>query len=285
MIVGGLGSISWGTLGAVVVSWFISPVSGGLTAWAVYMLIRKRIIETEDPGLAARQHAPALVAGMLFVLTMAMMFKGLKNLKLKLLWWHSGGLAVAAAICGNLLVRMFRRREIKDHGPEEMERIFSHLLVASAAFLAFAHGANDVANAVGPMAAVFSIIKTHTVEQQVQVPIWILLLGGAGIVLGLATYGYKVIATIGGKITEVTPSRGFTANISAAITILVGCKMGLPLSTTHTLVGAVIGVGFARGMSALNMGVVRNILLSWLLTIPFAAVVCILLFYLLRAVL
>jgi PiT family inorganic phosphate transporter len=284
VIVGGLGSVNWGTLAAVVASWFISPFTGGLTGYAVYMLIRRRIIESSDPGLAARQHAPALAAGMLFVLTLAMLFKGLKNLKLDLLWWHSGGLAMAAAACGNLLVRLFFSREVKGSGREEMERIFRYLQVASAAFVAFAHGANDVANAVGPMAAVYCIVDSATVVQRVNVPIWVLLLGGAGIVLGLATYGYRVIATVGSRITEVTPSRGFAAEIGTAITILIGSKLGLPLSTTHTLVGAVVGVGVARGMSALNMRVIRNIIISWLITIPFAAVVCILLFYLLRAV-
>ena len=285
IVVGGLGAISWGKLGTVVASWVVSPLTGGLAAYLVYMFIRRRVVETEDPAMAARRQAPLLVGCMLFVLTLAMLYKGLKNLELKLLWWHSGGIAVAAALCGNLLVRLFsRNRPPPPRGRQGMEGIFGHLQIASAAFVAFAHGANDVANAVGPMAAVFAVIKSGTVVQKVPVPIWVLLVGGAGIVVGLATYGYKVIATIGSNITEVTPSRGFAAEIGAAITILVGSKLGLPLSTTHTLVGAVIGVGFARGMSALNLGVIRSIIVSWLLTIPFAAGVAILLFYLLRAI-
>jgi len=286
IIVGGLGCISWGKLGTVVASWVVSPLTGGVTAYLVYTFIRRRIIATEDPGVAARRHAPLLVAGMLFVLTLAMLFKGLKNLKLKLLWWHSGGLAVAAAICGHLGVKLLSRDPASGTGSGRagMEAVFRYLQIASAAFVAFAHGANDVANAVGPMAAVFAIIQSGTVAQKVQVALWILLVGGVGIVIGLATYGYRVIATVGSKITEVTPSRGFAAEIGAAITILVGSKLGLPLSTTHTLVGAVVGVGFARGMSALNLGVIRSIIVSWLLTIPFAAGLCIALFYLLRAV-
>ncbi len=286
LVVGGPGAISWGTLGAVVASWVISPVTGGLFGYGVYRWIRRRIVEKPDPGQAARQNAPLLVGGMLFVLTLAMLFKGLKNLKLKLQWWQSGGLAVAAATGGYLIASLFRRRPGPvDGGYQEMERIFRYLQIASAAFVAFAHGANDVANAVGPIAAVFSIIDTGTVVPKVGVPIWILLLGGTGIVIGLATYGYKVIGTVGSDITEVTPSRGFAAEISAAITILVGSKLGLPLSTTHTLVGAVVGVGLARGMNALNLRVLRNIAVSWLVTIPFAAAVCVMLFYLLRAAL
>jgi PiT family inorganic phosphate transporter len=285
IVVGGSGAISWGTLGAVVASWVVSPFTGGLFGYFVYMFIRKRVIEKQDQGRAARENAPLMVAGMLFVLTLAMLFKGLKNLKLKLTWWHSGGLAVAAAICGNLLVKLFQRGgKDRPSRPEDMEIVFRYLQIASAAFVAFAHGANDVANAVGPLAAVFSIIGSGTVVQKVQVPIWILLIGGVGIVVGLATYGYKVIGTVGSKITEVTPSRGFAAEIGAAITILVGSKLGLPLSTTHTLVGAVVGVGFARGMNALNLKVIRNIITSWFLTLPFAAGVCIAIFYLLKAI-
>jgi len=282
IVVGGVGTVSWSKLGTIVSSWVVSPVIGGLTGYLVYLLVRKRIIETRDPAQAARRHAPLLAGGMLFILTLAMLFKGLKNLKLHLLWWHSGGLAMAVAVCGHLLVKLLQGKPRAETGPQAMEGIFRYLQVASAAFVAFAHGANDVANAVGPMAAVFAIVDTGTVVQKVPVSLWILLVGGAGIVIGLATYGYKVIATVGGKITEVTPSRGFAAEIAAAITILVGSKLGLPLSTTHTLVGAVVGVGFARGMSALNLGVIRSIIVSWLLTIPFAAGVCILLFYLLR---
>jgi phosphate/sulfate permease len=164
-----------------------------------------------------------------------------------------------------------------------MERVFGSLQVVTASFVAFAHGANDVANAVGPAAAVFSTLRSGSVLPKVDVPIFILVGGGLGIVLGLATYGYRVMATIGGRITEVTPSRGFAAEFGAALTILVGSKLGLPLSTTHTLVGAVIGVGFARGLRALDLSVIRSIALSWLLTIPFAAGVALVLYYLLRA--
>jgi PiT family inorganic phosphate transporter len=284
IVAGGAGAISWGTLGAVVASWVISPAVGGLVAYLLYRLVRWRIIQTRNPGIRARENAPYLVAGMLFVLTLVMLFKGLKNLKLDLLWYHSVGLALAVGVAGGAVVRTFGRpTSATQTGRAEMERLFRYLQIATASFVAFAHGANDVANAVGPMAAVFAVLESGTVVQKVHVPLWILMLGGAGIVVGLATYGYKVMATIGGKITEITPSRGFAAEFGAAITILVGSKLGLPLSTTHTLVGAVVGVGFARGMTALNLAVVRNIIVSWLLTIPFAAGVCIGIFYLLRA--
>ena len=284
LVVGGPSSMNWGKLGAVVSSWIVSPLTGGMLSWGLYMLIRKRIIEREQPGEQARRHAPLLVAGMLFVLTLVMLFKGLKNLKLPLAWYQSIGLALGFALMGYLVMAVLRRRQPDGpHGLEEMERVFRYLQIATAAFVAFAHGANDVANAVGPMAAVYGILGSGEVMQKVSVPIWMLMLGGVGIVVGLSTYGYKVMATIGGKITEITPSRGFCSEFGAAMTILVGSKLGLPLSTTHTLVGSVIGVGFARGVKALDLAVIRNIVVSWLLTIPFAAAVCIAIFYALKA--
>ena len=150
----------------------------------------------------------------------------------------------------------------------KLEQIFATLMVLSACFLAFAHGANDVANAIGPLAAVIEIVKTGEIADSAPVPLWILLLGGAGIVIGLATWGYKVMETVGKKITELTPSRGFAANIGAATTIVIASRMGFPISTTHTLVGAVLGIGLARGIDYLNLKVVRDIAVSWIITIP-----------------
>jgi len=165
---------------------------------------------------------------------------------------------------------------------EKMESIFAALMVVSACFLAFAHGANDVANAVGPLAAVISIVKAGTVSLQASVPLWVLAMGAVGIIIGLATWGYKVIDTIGRKITRLTPSRGFAANIGAASTIVIASRMGLPISTTHTLVGAVLGIGLARGIEYLNLRMVRDIAISWLITIPAGAILAIVIYYLLK---
>ena len=151
--------------------------------------------------------------------------------------------------------------------------------------MAFAHGSNDVANSIGPLAAIVSTVESGVISAKVAVPTWVLLLGGIGIVVGLATYGYRVIETIGTKITEITPSRGFAAEFGAATTILVGSKLGIPLSTTHTIVGSVIGVGFARGMNALNLKIVWSIVKSWIYTIPFTAVLSIILYYVFAAIL
>ena len=164
-----------------------------------------------------------------------------------------------------------------------VEKMFAFLQIMSAAYVAFAHGANDVANAIGPVAAALEIIRTGSITLTSYVPPWLLAMGGVGIVVGLATWGWRVMETIGKKITELTPTRGFSAEFGAAVTILIASKLGLPISTTHCIVGAVLGVGLARGISALNLRVLRDIVLSWIITIPSSAIVCILIFYLIRA--
>lgn len=165
-----------------------------------------------------------------------------------------------------------------------VEKMFGYLQVLSACYVAFAHGANDVANAIGPVAAALDVIKHNSVNVTPNIPVWLLALGGAGIVVGLATWGWRVIQTIGKKITELTPTRGFSAEFGAAVTILVASKLGLPISTTHCIVGAVLGVGLARGISALNLRTLRDIALSWIITIPSSAIVCIIVFYIIKAI-
>lgn len=165
----------------------------------------------------------------------------------------------------------------------QVERSFIFLQIVTACSVAFAHGANDVANAIGPVAAVLQTIRSGLQSFTASsIPVWILALGGVGIVFGLATWGWRVIETVGKKITELTPTRGFSAEFGAAITILLASKLGMPISTTHALVGAVLGVGFARGLEALNLKTIRDIVLSWIVTIPLSAIICIILFYLLR---
>ena len=164
----------------------------------------------------------------------------------------------------------------------KVEKMFVYLQIISACLIAFAHGANDVANAIGPVSAVVEVIQNKALIPNVGIPVWILFLGGIGIVIGLATWGWRVIETIGKKITELTPTRGFSAEFGAAITILLASKMGLPISTTHALVGAILGVGMARGMSALNLKVLRDIVFTWVITIPLSALLSIILFFILR---
>ena len=157
-------------------------------------------------------------------------------------------------------------------------------MVVTACSMAFAHGSNDVANAIGPVAAVVSVASTGSVNQEAIVPIWILVLGGTGIVVGLATYGHRVIATVGSNITALTPSRGFAAELAAAVTIVMASGTGLPISTTHTVVGAILGVGLARGIAAINLQTVGTIFMSWIITIPAGALLSVCFFLLIRAI-
>jgi PiT family inorganic phosphate transporter len=179
-----------------------------------------------------------------------------------------------------------QKQEIESSHSEylKVEKIFGYLQIMSACMMAFAHGANDVANAIGPLSAAVAILTTGLFAVDAPVPTWALALGGIGIVIGLATWGWRVIETIGKKITELTPSRGFAAEFGAATTIVLASRLGMPISTTHTLVGAVLGVGFARGLEAVNLTTTRDILISWIVTVPLGALLAIFLFYLIRAI-
>jgi phosphate/sulfate permease len=165
-----------------------------------------------------------------------------------------------------------------------VEKIFGYLQIISACLMAFAHGANDVANAIGPLSASITVLNTRTIISESSVPIWALALGGFGIVVGLATWGWRVIETIGKKITELTPTRGFAAEFGAAATVVIASRCGLPISTTHTLVGSVIGVGLARGIEALDLTMTRDIVISWLVTVPAGACIAVSFFYIIQAI-
>jgi PiT family inorganic phosphate transporter len=191
-----------------------------------------------------------------------------------------------AALIGAYFLSKIKREIALEKGNRfaNVERVFAILMVFTACSMAFAHGSNDVANAVGPLAAIAGVLKSGAVGSNSVMPGWILLLGGLGIVIGLATYGFKVMATIGRKITELTPSRGFAAELGAATTVVIASGTGLPISTTHTLVGAVLGVGFARGIGALNMPVIGSIFMSWIVTLPAGAGLAIIFFYIFKAI-
>ncbi len=288
---GGTSAVNWVVMGKVVASWFVSPVVGGLIGFLVFRLIHARILTVERPLLALRGWAPFLVFPVFAVLTLAMLFKGLKPLKLDFSFGKALGFAVAVGALGAAasmpMMRQVSARAAGADAGEQIrraERVFLALQVLTACFVAFAHGSNDVANAVGPMSAAFGALH-EGVKEKVEVPLSLLLVGGVGIVVGLATYGYKVMATIGREITELTPSRGFSAEFAAACTIVLASKLGMPVSTTHTLVGSVVGVGLARSMGALNFGVLRGIVASWFITVPFAALLSALFFLLGRALL
>ena len=165
----------------------------------------------------------------------------------------------------------------------QVEKTFAFLVIITSCTVAFAQGANDVANAIGPLAAVVEIVKTNTIPGKVSVNMWFLVLGGIGIAIGLATFGYRVMRLVGTKVTEITPSRGVAANLAGMMTVLTCSKMGLPVSTTHTMIGAILGVGMARGITAINRNVVKSIFTSWIGTVPAAALLTVLFYIIARS--
>lgn len=284
----GFGAVSWGTVIAIVLSWIISPVAGGIIGGGVYLFIRRKIQTSGNPYEQTQRYAPWLLTVVFTVLILSVIFKGLKNLHLNLGFGAAlliaVPLALAAGYGGKILLSRLGGegcRWIRGDEEEKVECVFLYLQIITACYVAFAHGANDVANAVGPLAAIFAVVKTQTVSMQVEVPAWMLAAGGAAVGGGLLAFGSRVMQTIGRKITEITPVRGFSAEFGAATTILICSRLGLPVSTTHVLVGSVIGVGFMRGMGVLDLRVIRNILYSWFITLPFTLVLSMVIYKLL----
>jgi PiT family inorganic phosphate transporter len=295
VVAAGWGSVYWGTMGEIVLSWFISPIAGLILGYLLFRFIRRTVLGKEQPAAAAVRMAPVIVFLVALIVVLATLYDGLKNLIAQKRMFLTGeravliavGVSLVAALVARLCMARYTRGSHELSLAEQLrkvERIFVPLVIISSCSVSFAHGANDVANAVGPLAAVVDVLRTGTVNMSVHVPLWILALGGVGIVLGLATYGYAVMRVVGKEITEITPSRAIAANIATAATVLACTRLQLPVSTSHTVVGAVLGVGLARGLSAVNRAVTRNIFGAWLVTVPAAAGLTIVLFLLGRLV-
>ena len=286
----GMDAVNWGKVGTIVMSWVVSPLLAGTLAFVVFKSIQTLILNKKDPVESAIKYGPIYLFIVGFIIALVTIKKGLKHVGLDVEAGQAFLLAVAlgviVALLGSFLIRRVKTdpKADKNFHYANVERIFAILMIFTASAMAFAHGSNDVANAVGPMAAVISTAQTGLVASKSVLPGWVLLVGGIGIVIGLATFGYKVIATVGKSITELTPSRGFAAEIAAAGTVVLASFTGIPISTTHTLVGAVLGVGFARGIGAIDMRVVRNIFMSWVVTLPAGALLAILFFFTLKGI-
>lgn len=286
----GVDSIYWYQVINIVLSWIVTPIISGVIAYFLFRSVQMLIFDSETPVRNARRYVPAYIFLAALVLTLVTLFSGLKHLGLNLSVDQNILLAIVLslgiALLGALYLHFIHTRngEIEDHPNfSALEKIFGVLMLFTACAMAFAHGSNDVANAIGPLAAVYGIVKSGGfVLAESKIPFWVMGLGAVGIVSGLAMYGYKVIATIGSEITQLTPSRGFAAQLATASTVVIASGLGLPISTTQTLVGAVLGVGFARGIGALNLSVVRNIFMSWIITLPAGAVFAILYFHILQ---
>lgn len=282
----GFSAIKIAGVSKIMLSWVVSPFAGAAIAFVIFILIRRRILNSDRPLEQTRKVVPLLVGFVFFIITLSAIYKGLKNLHLDLSIVTALLLAtVSGMIAAFIASTILRRIKLDRKNPLwTIEKIFAVLQIISACYVAFAHGANDVGNAIGPLATIVAIAKTGTVGTQVEIPLWILILGGIGITIGVLTWGKRVIKTIGSKITDITPTRGFSAEFGAATTVLICSKMGLPISTTHTLVGAVIGVGFAGGLGALDLRVIGKIIVSWVITLPVAAVTSILIFWLILGI-
>ncbi len=287
----GIDAVQWGQVVTIVMSWVVSPLTAGFIAFLIYLSVQKLILSQDDPLSRAKRYVPVYIFLAAFTVTLVTILKGLKHVGLDISLANSYLLAItialAIALTGAVAIRRIEpdRKAEKKHHFHTVERVFAVLMVVTACSMAFAHGSNDVANAIGPLAAVISVAQTGIVGGQAALPIWVLFLGGLGIVIGLATFGVHVIATVGKKITQLTPSRGFAAELAAATTIVIASGTGIPISTTHTLVGAVLGVGLARGIEAIDLRVVGRIFVSWVVTIPAGAFLAIIFFFIFKAVL
>ena len=287
----GFDAVQWGKIGFIAASWIVSPALGGAVAFALMISIQRLILNAESPFAKAKLWSPFYVFLVGFIISLVTMFKGLKHLNLEL----SVGMSFVAATAfglalagiGKVLINRIEVDEVadKDHHFASVEKVFAPLMIFTACAMAFAHGSNDVANGIGPLAAVAGLIESGgEVTQSAALPLWVLVIGGVGIVVGLGTLGYKVMQTIGTKITQLTPTRGYCATLAAAATVVLASRTGLPVSTTHIAVGAVIGVGMARGVGALDLRVIGGIVVSWVVTLPVGAVLAALFFFTLKGI-
>jgi PiT family inorganic phosphate transporter len=284
-------AVKWDKVGSVVASWLISPAIGGAISFMLVISTRKLILDTDNPLKNAKKYAPLYIFAVGFIISLVTIFKGLTHLKIDLSTLESFLFAIIIGLLTGAIGWYFIKdikespHENRDFHYASVEKVFAPMMLFTACAMAFAHGSNDVANGIGPLAAVVSIVSSGgEVMQSSELPLWILVLGGGGIVLGLVTLGYRVMLTVGKRITELTPSRGFCAELAAATTVVLASRTGLPVSTTHILVGAVLGVGLARGIGALDLRVVGNIILSWLVTLPAGAVMAMLFFFTLKGI-
>jgi len=273
--------VSWGTVGKIVLSWILSPMLGGLLGYTMFHVISRSVLNRKDPVHATRFVGPALVGVTFMIIAMSLFFKTPFGKTYEIsdpeALAYAAIVAVMAGAIGHRYVAM--RVLNKVTGDEDLKeqhelvnRVFKRLQIVTACYVAFALGANDVANSIGPASAAYAALVTGDVSSEVAVPMALLFIGGLGIVVGMTTWGYKVIRTIGHKITALNSTRGFAIDFGGASSVLIASKFGMPVSTTHAVVGAVIGVGLARGVAAIDLRVIRSIIISWLVTVPIAAV-------------
>ena len=283
LVSGGSSIIHWGKIWGIIASWVISPLFSAILAFLVFTVIKKIILQKDKSTLMAKRYSPYFIGITFFIIFMSLFLKTPLGERLQINTSNSVLFSlIGACLTGyigysiiNILTKMGKIQDV--------EQIFRVLQVLTSCYVAFAHGSNDVANAIGPLAAIRSIAITGEIGTKVQIPLNLLALGGIGIAIGIFTWGYRVIKTVGFRITELTNTRGFCVDFGTATSVLIASKLGLPVSTTHAAVGAVVGVGLARGFDAVDFGVVKNIVISWLVTLPVAGGIAAVIFWLIRS--
>lgn len=287
----GVEAVAWGKVGTIAASWVVSPLLAGSIAFALYKTVQHWIHDTDNPFQQSKRVVPFYIFLVGFIISMVTLVKGLKHIGLDISFQQSIWMSLISGIVIMIIGIYFVNRVHADPETSDeihfanVEKVFAVLMIFTACAMAFAHGSNDVANAIGPLAAIYSVVSSAgEIAAKATVPAWILLIGGLGIVVGLVTYGHRVIATVGTGITQLTPSRGFAATLAAATTVVVASGTGLPISTTHTLVGAILGVGLAVGRESLNYRQVGAIFMSWLVTLPAGAALSIFFFFIFKAI-
>jgi len=284
LIAGGPSVIRWVKVMAIVLSWVLSPFFASLLAYLTFRFIRNRILSQKDLFVKGLKWTPFFAGITFFVIILSFLLKTPMGKTLEISLSESLLLAFLVSLLLGIIGRRVIERTVFSRGEEGVEEIFRRLQLLTACYVAFAHGANDVANAMGPLAGIYIIYTTHAVSPEVPIPFFLLALGGVGIAFGVITWGYRVIDTVGSKITTLTNTRGFAVDFGTATCVLVASKLGMPVSTTHAAVGAVVGEGLAGGVEAVNFRVVWKICLYWVITLPVSAVSCMIFYKLLQAI-
>jgi PiT family inorganic phosphate transporter len=279
---GGYGIVNWYKIGGIAASWVISPVLGAVLAYLMFRIILRFILQSENPFHSAKKIGPLFISITIMIIASSILFKTPLgkdlNFNFGLLIILILIIGLISGLIGTYILSCYFRdslcegKNFKQEAYIRVELIFSRLQLMTACYVAFALGANDVANAIGPVATAFTVELEGSVGTEVEIPIYLLIIGGIGIVIGMMTWGYKVIRTIGSKITHITNTRGFSIEFGAATSVLLASKLGMPVSTTHAVVGAVVGVGLARGLEALDLSVIKRIVITWVITVPIAAI-------------
>ncbi len=283
-VAGGPDVVNWGELGFVVLSWVISPLFGAGIAFVVFWQIRRYILFKVDMIKAARRWAPLWITVTVGLIFLSFVFKTPLGKRMGLTWANMTYILPALLFVVWGIIRLCVNRLIPNvpEQPEAVEGLFRTMQVGTSCYVAISQGANDVANAIGPVAAIYMIARDHNMLNTADVPVWLLMLGGVGIALGIALLGHRVMDTVGERITKLNNTRGFAVDFGAATTVLMASNMGMPVSTTHAAVGSIVGVGLARGFGAVDFRVLFKIVIYWLLTVPIAAFSSIVIFQILR---